>query len=230
MNKIAVITAVVGLKELSLYPPTYKNADYFIFSDLDLPKHDVWNVRKLYPAFIDKEYENRRTGKIPKIIPHYLLPDYEYFIWHDYTHYVKLDPQTIVDTYLKDHDLAFFKHPHRKCWYEELVTVRMASLDNKDILDQQKEFYERTGVKKKQDFYECTCFVRRNNEVANKVCSLWYDHVSKFSSRDQLSLPAAIQAYNPRVNVMEGTCQMYYGNNKIIPQYRHSLRLQKLVK
>jgi hypothetical protein len=232
--KIAVVTAAVGLDTVELYQPkptvTSSHVDYFIFSDSEIPKHHRWKSRKLFLASRDEYYEHRRTAKLPKIMTHYLLPEYDYYIWHDYTHRISLDPEEIVETYLKDNDFAFFKHPHRDSWDSELEEVRKGRLDHTSLLDEQRKHFEGAGIEKAKNFYECTCFIRRNSEKANKTCSLWYDYVSKFSSRDQLSLPAALQRYAPKVTTMPGTCQMYYGNNEIIPQYRHSLRIQGLVK
>ena len=231
---IAVITAAVGLKEGSLYDPkptiSSGYTDYFVFSDIDIPEHYRWKSRKIFVASQDEDYEARRSAKIPKMLAHYLLPEYDYYIWHDYTHKVAIDPEKIIENYLGDNDFAFFKHPQRDSWDTELEEVRRSNLDHGSLLDIQKNHYNEVGVKKNQDFYECTCFVRRNNEIANKTCSLWYDHATKFSSRDQVSLPAAIQKYNPKISIMPGTCQIYYGNNEIIPQFRHSLRIQNLIK
>ena len=232
--KIAVVTAAVGLRDIPLYEPkptvSSSHVDYFIFSDSDIPKHHRWKFYKLFLASQDQQYEHRRTAKLPKIMTHYLLPEYDYYIWHDYTHKVSLDPEDIIKTHLKDNDFAFFNHPHRDSWHTELEEVRKGRLDHSSILDEQKRHFEEAGIEKGKNFYECTCFVRRNSEKANKTCSLWYDYVSRFSSRDQISLPAALQRYTPKVTTMPGTCQMYYGNNEIIPQYQHSLRVQGLVK
>lgn len=232
--KIAVVTAAVGLDTIDLYQPKpsvgSSQVDYFIFSDSDMPKQDKWKFRKLFIASQDEYYEHRRTAKLPKILTHYLLPEYDYYIWHDYTHKISLDPEAIIKTYLQDNDFAFFKHPQRDSWDSELEEVKKGGLDHALLLDEQMKYFQETGIERSKNFYECTCFVRRNNEKANKTCSLWYDYVSRFSSRDQISLPAALQRYKPLVSIMPGTCQMYYGNNEIIPQYQHSLRIQGLVK
>ena len=170
--KIAVVTAAVGLDTVELYQPkptvTSDHIDYFIFSDSEIPKHHRWKSRKLFLASQDEYYEHRRTAKLPKIMTHYLLPEYDYYIWHDYTHEVKVDPDEIVRKYLRDNDFAFFKHPHRNSWHTELEEVRKGGLDHADVLVEQRNHFEETGIEKGKNFYACTCFVRKNNDIANK--------------------------------------------------------------
>lgn len=227
MNKIAVITALVGVSSIELYKPLHLNADYYFYSDMVVPEtNNFWNFRRLYPASMDIKYENRRCGKIPKMLGHYLLPQYDYYIWHDYTHMLREDPEKLVETYLKDADFGFFNHPHRNCWEQELKVVYSSQLDHKDLLEDQYVVFNKLNVAKNKNFFECTTFIRRNNLIANKVCSLWHESVCKYSSRDQLSLPLALQKYNPKISILPGTCQGYYGNNTLIPQIRGSLRLE----
>ena len=45
---------------------------------------------------IDNRYANRRNAKIYKIMPHLFVPGYDYYIWVDATHAVKMDPKEIV--------------------------------------------------------------------------------------------------------------------------------------
>ena len=227
--KIAVVTAAIGLKNIELYDPSYSSAEYFIFTDSN-EEFSNWNKIRAFPGSLDSVYEARRCGKIPKILTHYLLPEYDYYIWHDYTHKVAIEPKDIITEHLGSNDFAFFKHPLRSSWDTELDEVLKSNIDDKNRLLLQKEYYTTHQIQKNKNFYACTCIVRKNNEIANKTCSLWYDHVSQFSSRDQISLPAAIQRYNPKVTLLPGDCQFYYSNNKIIPQIRHSLRVQGLVK
>lgn len=219
--KIAIVTSAVGLKKASLEPPEYGGADYYFFSDLDFGKIPGWITKTVYSTSWDERYKNRRAAKIPKILTHYLLPEYDYYIWHDYSHKLAIDPKQFISNYLGNNDFAFFKHPDRSSWHTELDVILRHRLDHENLLIAQRDYYNNLEVKKNRDFYACGAFVRKNNDVANKTCSLWYEHVCKFSSRDQLSLPAAIQIHKPKIGVLPG-CPVSY--NKLIPQYRASLR------
>jgi len=229
MNKIAVVSCGIGLNSIQLYEPIFKNADYYFFTDSNVSS-SFWNIRKLYSESLDSKYSNRRCGKIPKILTHYLLPQYDYYIWHDYTHELNCDPELMVSKFLNNYDIAFFKHFERTSWDTELEVVKQSNLDHDFLLDNQKLVYQQMNIEKDKNFYECTCFIRRNNDIANKTFSFWYEHINQFSSRDQISLPAAIQKHNPKINVMDGVCQMYHGGNNYIVQIRHSLRYLGLVK
>jgi len=229
MNKIAIVTSVVGVSGFDMYTPKHANADYFLFTEQDC-SFPGWTVRKLYPFSLDKKYENRRTAKIPKILTHQLLPTYNYYIWHDYTNYVSLDPEKIISDYLKDSDFAFFNHPHRNCLYDEAIEVLRSRLDHNEKINMQIKYYTEMKVKEKNNFFEATTFVRRNNDVCNKVCTFWYEHMDKFSSRDQISLPAALQEYSPKISILPGNTSIYFGNNNIIPAFRDTLRMQGKVR
>ena len=56
-------------------------------------------------------------------MPHVFLPDYDYHIWMDPTHDIISDPKEFCPTYLKDNDIALFKHPERSCLYDEANTL-----------------------------------------------------------------------------------------------------------
>jgi len=54
--------------------------------------------------------------------------------------------------------------------------------------------------------------------------------MDKFSSRDQISLPAALQEYSPKISILPGNTSIYFGNNNIIPAFRDTLRMQGKVR
>ena len=83
--------------------------------------------------------------------------------------------------------------------------------------------------KKNAGLYEMTCFVRKNNKRTNDAFTKWYSLISRYSSRDQLSLMPCLLEYGVKVKILPGTAQKYYGNNDVIPQVRDSLRIAGVV-
>lgn len=222
--KIAVLTSIVGLDSISIQEPVYKNADYFLFTDLDVT-FNGWITKKLYSSSWDDKYMSRRAAKIPKIIPHYLLPEYDFYIWHDYIHELNYDPEKLIIEFLKDHDFAMFKHPQRNSWLQELSVVYQYQIDHADLLEEQVKFYEKNKIPEFGNFFECAIFLRRNNKISNEICNLWYEQINKFSSRDQISLPFAFNKHKDvRINTIPGTCHVHTGGNAYFIQNHPPLR------
>ena len=121
--KIAVLTSSIGSTKL-LDPIPFDGVDYHAFVDY---ASDVkgWIKHPTVPFSVDTRYKNRRDAKVYKILPFAFLPDYDYYFWIDSTHILEADPCEIIDTYLKDSDIAVFKHPERDCVYIEGNFVQM---------------------------------------------------------------------------------------------------------
>jgi len=218
VKKIAVLTSVVGVKVDKIYDIEFDNADYYFFTDNPT---DIkgWTVRPLYPASVDDRFRGRRAAKIPKMLSHLLLPEYDYYIWHDYTNYVGQDPQSLVDQFLDGYDCAFFLHPERDSWHTEIKACEHR--DHPERIAATERFM--SNFKKHDSFFECSTFMRKNNAVANTTFGLWYEMMTCLSSRDQLTLPAAIQTHNPKINIMDGHCGLYAGNNEYLPANKTGL-------
>ena len=127
MNKIAVVTASVGAG-LPVEHTPFEGVDYHAFVDFDsdheIPAETMWSFHYVPKWSIDKQYGDRRHAKIFKILPHFFLPGYDYYIWIDSTHMVAMNPQDIIETYLKDSDIAVFNHPERDCVYDEAQVIQ----------------------------------------------------------------------------------------------------------
>lgn len=225
---IAVVTAGVGVGGMDAPEISFKGADYYLFSDCPskIKNTDRWVVKSLSSDDNFETYPPRRLSKIPKILTHELLPEYDYFIWHDFNFKLSQDPVKLVQDHLRDNDFAFFKHPVRSCWRAELNEVRRLGLENPEILDKHLDYYKQLNIEEGSGLYAAGAFVRRNNEIANNVCSMWYDHISRLSSRDQISLPAVLQIHDPKVKVLPGGI---YSNNLIF-KYAKSLRARGIIK
>ena len=53
-----------------------------------------------------------------------------------------MDPREIVETYLKDSDIALFKHPERDCVYEEAELIKQVKFDSLEFVQSQMVFYQ----------------------------------------------------------------------------------------
>lgn len=218
-NRIAVVTALAGMKPSDandLYEIQHHSADYYVFTDredLEVPKW--WTKRWLYPASMDKKYATRRACRAVKQLTHMMLPDYDYYIWHDNINRVGEDPKQIVER-LGDDDMAFFEHPIQKGWRGEMQGA--SDREHAALVERTyKLLGDRLHIPEDLKIYETTAFVRKNNKLANTCFGLWNDLLNTLTSRDQVTLPAAIHYTKARVGILPGHATAGGGNNKILP-------------
>jgi hypothetical protein len=211
MKKFLVITSITdGKDELKDPEFEFDNCDYFAFVDKNYSDIKIWEQRRVINfSFIDK-YKHRRNAKIYKILSSLMFPQYEYIIWVDGNHQLKVDPQSIIDEYGSDSDLLLFKHPDRKCTYEEMGAILHWELDEKSNVKSQYDFYKGIGMPSDWGLFEMSIFIKKTNSIINHLDSLWWEHICKFSSRDQISLPFVLWKLGKKIKykVMVGNANI----------------------
>jgi len=220
--KVAVLTSSVGSNELIEPPFLFSGVDYYAFVDEE--KVDVkgaWNRKKVIDFSSDPVYKNRRNAKVYKILPHLFVPDYDYYIWIDSTHYVAVDPFDIIKEFLVNSDIALFKHPERSCVYEESELIKDINFDHHSLVDSQIEFYESMGFPKNYGLYELSCRIQRNTLKIKEAMLSWWEMICMYSSRDQLSLPYILRKYNITPSIIPGRANGI-SENHYLPQYTGS--------
>jgi hypothetical protein len=228
MNNIAIITAVSGLK-YGLSTPTviHSNVDYFAFVD---KSYDVkaWNQIIISNFTCDKRFTARRNAKIYKIIPHLYFPNYKFLIWVDSTHDVIKDPEMICEKYLKDNDIAVFKHTERTCCYEEANEIKELNFDNINDIDRQIKFYKEEKMPENFGLFELPVNIRKNTKSIECLNLKWWEQICRFSSRDQVSFPYCLWKLNIKPSIIPGFANGInpstgkIGNNELIPQVRNN--------
>jgi hypothetical protein len=173
--KIAVYTAITGGFE------PFRD-DCIVFNDYDRFKSP------------------RLNAKIYKILPHLFLPEYDVTVWLDGN--IRFAPGTDIEQFVNDwldhgkYDLAAFAHPYRNNALQELEAVDVMGLDYKAPLVDQHKFYERISKSKigyeSHRLAECGVLVRKNVESVRRMNEMWWAHICRFSSRDQISFPVVL--------------------------------------
>ena len=220
--KIAIITASVGagLPVESINP--FPGVDYHAFVDeVELPEDSMWTFHDVPKWTIDKKYAERRHAKVFKILPHLFIPEYDYYIWVDSTHMVALNPKQIVETYLKDSDIALFKHPERNCVYQEADVIMGAKFDQLSYVQAQTNYYYSQSYPKNNGLYELPCRIQKNSLQIQALMLTWWELICKYSSRDQLSLPFALHMHSIKPAIMPGNANGIM-RNSIFPQVTKS--------
>ena len=98
-------------------------------------------------------------------------------------------------------DFVLIKHPWRRCLYEEAEAVKSLGLDDPKIVDAQVNHYRKEGCPENLGLYACGMFFRRHTKVVKQVSRRWFQEISRWSHRDQISLPYVLWAtdFHPTV-------------------------------
>lgn len=222
--KIAILTSSINMGTVK--DPQYNNysipgtIDYYAFVDHD---HGctVWNQMSSFKfSNVDPVYGSRRNAKLPKILGSFLLPGYDYYIWHDNHCEVFMDPTRIITDILGDKDMALFKHPRRDCVYEEINEVAQSTFDTSDNLDAVRNFLRSVNYPEHSGLFELTSFAYKSSHKISEAMWAWWELLCRFSSRDQITFPYIANKYGITYNIIPGAALAYGGNNNVIPSIR----------
>lgn len=220
--KIAIITAQSGSKG-RIEDPTnggFPNADYFAFVDKDL-ESKIWQSKPLHQFSSLGVFDHRRNAKLPKMLSWLLVPNYDFYIWHDSGCEVVVDPQTLVTTYLhSETDIALWQHPDRDCSYQECDAVLRYGMETVENLNITKTFLHEKHWPPNNGLFEMSSFIYRNSFKMQQALLSWWELVCRYSSRDQILWPFVVKTHNIKYNFLPGRAQIYAGNNCVIPQIR----------
>lgn len=153
--------------------------------DLSLPGVEVIHE----PAMgLDPARASRRA----KLMPHRYFPDAEWSIWIDNKSILRRDPRDLLARLQSATDAGFLAFPHfrRDCVYQELRTAWELGLDDPRILHERARTYRQEGMPERFGLIEGHFLIRRHNtpDIA-RFGERWFEHVLRFSRRDQVSFP-----------------------------------------
>lgn len=190
MKKFLVLTSITGGKD-ELEDPSivFENCDYIAYVDKIYDNIKVWEQREVLNYTTIDNITDRRNAKPYKIISTIMFPNYEYIIWQDGNHKLRINPEEIIEKYGKEYDILLFKHPDRTCVYQEMSAVVQWQLDYKELVDYQFRFYKTVGMPDNFGLYEMSTFIVKNSKEIKELQLMWFEQIIRFSSRDQISLP-----------------------------------------
>lgn len=180
-HDITVYTSIIGGYNKLGDSPKQGGADYISFSD---ERNALWDVKKPYDKFRD----DRRNSRIQKIMPH-LFIDTEYSIYLDGNIDLLVPPQKLIDEWLKDKDIAVFRHVGRDCIYEEAQACIGLNKGSVKEIGEQVSAMAKNDYPKHAGLSECGVIVRRHTPRINELNERWWIQYERYSERDQLSFP-----------------------------------------
>lgn len=204
---IYVYTAITGGKDKLKEIQNTDGAKFVAFLEEPV-ESKTWEVRPIKRDSGDPV----RVAKKYKILPHIYFPDAEYSLWIDGTIALNVPVQTLIDKYLKDTDIAMFKHPFRDCLYDEAGVCKMWHLDDQVTIEEQVVRYANEGYPQHNGLYEATVILRRHTKDIKVLNEVWWDEIVWGSKRDQISLPYVLNKTATDITPIDGYVHDLTGN------------------
>lgn len=193
MNKLVVYSCLAGdiddpqtLLRSQLIPDP--RVSYVLFTDYP-PAHrglnGCWNVLPL-PW---KHPNPRRAARFAKLHPQLLFPQAEASLWLDAA--FQILPQApvfeIVSEWLSSALVAAMKHPYRQCLYQERAQCQYLHKDDPQRMQRQIDRYIAAGYPPYYGLAQTGVLARQHTEKVRQVNERWWEELSQYSLRDQLS-------------------------------------------
>lgn len=185
-GKIAVYTAIFGESDcLNEILKKNDGIDYYCFTDNPKLISKTWSVIQCSSFYSS----SRLTAKVFKIFPHYVFVNYDFSIWIDGSYRIKSNLVELCNIFFnKKQNILFFPNPFRDCLYKEAKVCSALGLDDNEVIDRQIKRYIFDNYPMNSGLiHGALIFRKHHNEIVNKVMGLWWNEVSNYSYRDQIS-------------------------------------------
>ena len=225
-KKFLILTSIVVNKyNLKDTIKIFSDCDYIAFTDISYDTK-CWTIHPYLPfTQIDSAFAARRNAKVYKILSCLMFPQYEYIVWTDGNHQIKVHPQEIINKY-GDADFYTFKHPERNCSYKEMDIVEYLGYDTKNLIHAQRKYYTEDKFPANFGLCELPTFIKKNSNQIKQLELMWWEQICKFSSRDQYSLPYClwklkISDVKLTIKMLKGTANAHNGGNVYFDEQSH---------
>lgn len=200
MKKICVYTCITGeyddVKDFTEFKE--KNIDYILFTNNKNIKSNFWKV-----VYIENEgLDNAKLNRKIKILGHDIINNnYDYSIYIDGSITLR---KKITDFFnnccdFDNFDLIGFKHRERDCIYIEGKACLKYMKEDKSKILKELDYIKLNNYPEHNGLMENTIFARNlKSKKVIETCKMWFDMVTKYSSRDQLSF--CYCAYKTKLN------------------------------
>ncbi|GJP42949.1 hypothetical protein CLOM_g2469 [Closterium sp. NIES-68] len=160
--------------------------------------------------------DQRRNGKIPKILAHRLFPRARFSIWVDSKYQFRRDPLGVLNVLLWQQqpraEFAISEHGARSCIYAEgEAIVRKHKAQPEEVAVQLNQ-YRTEGLpvnatfNGKKALAEASIIVREHTAATNLFMCLWFNEMVRFTARDQLSFGYTLRRLNLVKPIMFPVC------------------------
>ncbi len=208
---IIVYTCVTGGYD-NLLPPlvaSQPGVRFICFTDVpQMPDVLPWEYRPVHRVLSGASlYSTRRTSCLPKILPHLILPECEFSVWHD-GNFRLASPASDLVACLGDADLALYRHPSRGCLYKEADALLEGGFGTAELVREEAAFYRTIGHPEGSGLWASGMVVRRHAAVTSAFNEHWWKLYAAGCELDQMSLAVAVHN-NPCVRVADLSGDVY---------------------
>lgn len=209
-KKNVVYTAIFGGKDKLLKPKFIPSCfDFLCYSDSNL-KSQIWRVIREKPFSKDPV----RNAKIYKILPHKYLKIYDSSIWVDGNLQIVGNLNALLNDNLTSDLFAVYDHNQqpdkRNCIYDEAEALiemhnKGRGKDDISVISKQIGYYKKMGYPQNYGLIVGAILLRKHN--IKKVITLmdcWWDEISRYSRRDQLSCNYAAWRLKFKIKYING--------------------------
>ena len=204
-NNKVIYTAIFGRYD-TLIEPTYlpEGWDLVCFTDTDF-ESETWEIRNVKGIFKDSTRDARKY----KVLPHRWFKEYDYSLWVDGNFLIRGDVGELIDTYLKNTNIAIHNHEEsadvRDCIYDESLAVIKLKKDDVDIVKEQMIKYQNDNYPHNNGLAVSGVILRRHNEEDCIIgMEKWWSEIDNGSKRDQLSFNYAMWKTNTPFSYIKG--------------------------
>jgi len=186
-DKIAVYTAIYGNYDKILNPLFVDPmCDYFIFTDLPLPKDSVWKKFEKI-NFPDEINSNFLKNRYVKLLPHDFFKNYRYSIYVDGNIQIVSEVSMYINVFVSSIGIGMHKHPSNIGIYEEVkYNVKLNKISKGDAA-KIKKMYKHNNMPNNFGMFECNVIIREhNNPKCIEIMEHWWRELMKGVKRDQL--------------------------------------------
>jgi len=211
---IVIYSALFGnIDPLWSVPPiATKDATYILFTDRVRDEVGLWTnysgnseilpgterLKVVNPTWeqrlVKPEMGNRRAARRLKVLAQEALPEADYSIWLDSNIRLRIAPKTALK-WLGNKDIAVFKHPDRLGAFQEIAICKQWSKGNKEKLRRQGNAYLSAGMPFGWGLASTRSVIRKHTKRMQEFNNLWWEQLTKYSVRDQISFPYVCWRY-----------------------------------
>ncbi|MBP8689504.1 DUF616 domain-containing protein [Patescibacteria group bacterium] len=193
-EKICVYTCITGLyddiKELSFKE---EGIDYYCFTNNPEITSKTWKVIQIE----DAQLEDKVLARKLKILGHPMIwENYNASLWIDGAFTIEKSIKEFLGKYCENGKslLAVPIHHERSSVFDEIDEVVRLKRETKANALRIKRFLLSEKYEDKLGLYETGILYRRhNNEIVRQTMKIWFNMIEKYSTRDQISFPYALQ-------------------------------------
>ena len=197
--RLVVYTALLGgnqpLREVPLAEES--SADFVCFTDDPALRSDTWQVLAVEPRL---PTDPARSERYLKIVGHPVLAGYDRSLWVDNAVELLAPPESFVDGWLEDADVAAPVHTmYRTVAEEAAATVDLGRDDHLRVFEQLAHYLDYSPTAVETNPHWTALLARRRTPQVEAVMTTWWEHVLRFSRRDQLSFSVVMAASSLRL-------------------------------